>query len=311
MPRGPRIQYPGAVFHIVNRGNNRQTIFADDADRRTYLALLKRYAQRNGALLHAYVLMPNHVHLLLETPRGSVATLMRGLNTSYTMRFNRRHKRVGHLFQGRYKSLLVEKENYLLELSRYIHLNPARAGLVKEPEEHPWSSYRAYIGREKGSPGLWLQDVLAAFGSKHPHQRYKAFVEEALRRGDLRGQWPVIGGAFIGSEQFASKALEQRRRSPRPARRDSFERLLDLVRKRYGLAERDDVLRPRRGHRHEARCLAMHLAATALGLSPGEVANRFAASASTVSVSLGRAERWLSERPKLRKWADEVAESLK
>jgi len=149
MGRPVRIEYVGALYHISSRGNERKKIFLDVEDRIRFLNLLIEYHDRYGILIHSYVLMDNHYHLILETPMGNLLKVMHGINGGYTGYFNRKYKRVGHLFQGRYRAILVEKESYLLPLSRYVHLNPVRAGLVRRPEGYRWSSYRGYIGRER------------------------------------------------------------------------------------------------------------------------------------------------------------------
>ena len=154
MARPLRIEFPGAVYHITSRGNERKKIFWDDQDRELYLARLDQIHERFHWHVHAYVLMSNHCHLLVETPMANLSRGMRQLNGVYTQEFNRRHGRVGHLFQGRFKAILVEEDNYLLEVSRYIILNPVRAGMVERPEEYRWSSYPSIIGMGKHLPSL-------------------------------------------------------------------------------------------------------------------------------------------------------------
>ncbi len=146
MARPLRLEFPEALYHLTARGNARQEIFLDDQDRRAFLGLLGREVEQQRWRCHAYCLMDNHYHLLVETPEGRLAGGMRRLNGVYTQGFNRRHERVGHLFQGRYRSIVVDQESYLLELSRYVVLNPVRAGMVKRVEEWAWSSYRATAG---------------------------------------------------------------------------------------------------------------------------------------------------------------------
>jgi putative transposase len=144
-----RIEYLGALYHITSRGNERKAIFLDDEDRERFLEILLDYHTRYGMLLHSYVLIDNHYHLILETPQGNLLKIMHGINGCYTGYFNRRHGRSGHLFQGRYKGVLVDKDEYLIPLSRYIHLNPVRAKVVSSPEKYNWSSYASYIGKER------------------------------------------------------------------------------------------------------------------------------------------------------------------
>ena len=140
MVRPLRIEYPGAVYHLTSRGNARDPIFLDDADRYLFLDLLGDLVDRYNWLCHGYCLMDNHYHLLVETIDANLSTGMRQLNGIYTQKFNRQHDRVGHLFQGRYKAIVVEKESYLLELCRYIVLNPVRAKIVNNPGKYRWSS---------------------------------------------------------------------------------------------------------------------------------------------------------------------------
>jgi putative transposase len=146
MSRPLRIEFPGAFYHVTSRGNARKKIFLNDIDRVSFIETLAWVVERFGWICHAYCLMDNHFHLLIETPMPNLSLGMRQLNGVYTQRFNRRHKRVGHLFQGRFKSILVEQDRYLLELCRYIVLNPVRAKMVAASEEYPWSSYRATVG---------------------------------------------------------------------------------------------------------------------------------------------------------------------
>src|SRR5215510_16592865 len=177
MGRPLRIEYPGAVYHITSWGNERQAIFRDEADRRQFLGLLTEYHTRYGVLIHSYVLMDNHYHLLLETPRGNLVQVMQGLNGGYSGYVNRKYARVGHLLQGRYKGIVVEKDAYLVALSRYIHLNPVRAQMVDRPERYAWSSYRGYVGKSKEAPWVEYAWILSQFGHD-PHearQGYRAF----------------------------------------------------------------------------------------------------------------------------------------
>ena len=154
MARPLRLEFPGALYHVTSRGNQRGNIFDDNDDRRQFLLVLQEVCHRYNWICHAYCLMSNHYHLLIETPDGNLSQGMRQLNGVYTQYFNRRHGRVGHVFQGRYKGILVDKNSYLLELARYIVLNPVRAGLVRSAREWPWSSYRATAGLTE-CPG-WL-----------------------------------------------------------------------------------------------------------------------------------------------------------
>src|SRR4030065_2926531 len=155
MGRPLRVEYRGALYHITSRGNERKKIFVDDGDRKKFLAILEDYHNRYGILIHSFVLMDNHYHLILETPRANLLKVMHGINGGYTGYFNRKYNRSGHLFQGRYKGILVEKDAYLVQLSRYVHLNPVRAKIVERPEQYRWSSYPGYIGTSGDCP--WVE----------------------------------------------------------------------------------------------------------------------------------------------------------
>ncbi|MEK7516220.1 MAG: transposase [Patescibacteria group bacterium] len=171
MSRALRLEYPGAFYHVLSRGNERKEIFRDNEDRFRFLDLLCEAAARWALSVHAYVLMTNHYHILLETKAGMLSLPMRHVNGVYTQFFNRKHKRPGHLFQGRFKALLVDKENYLLTLSRYIHQNPVKAGMVKSALDYPWSSYPAYMGIARTPAWLNTKDTLSEFGTNLDSQR--------------------------------------------------------------------------------------------------------------------------------------------
>jgi putative transposase len=205
MARPLRIEYPGAVYHVTSRGNARNKIFSDDQDREILLSILGEVAKRYNWLCHAYCLMNNHYHLMVETPDANLSIGMRQLNGIYTQKYNRRHHKPGHLFQGRFKAIVVQKENYLLELCRYVVLNPVRAGVVEKPEAWEWSSYRSTAGLRKRRDYLTTDWILGLFNSKRTvaQKQYRAFVREGIHRGspwdELRGQ------VLLGEEGFVEK----------------------------------------------------------------------------------------------------------
>jgi len=232
MARPLRIEYPGAVYHITSRGNARQDVFLDDGDRTAFLEILAKAIDRFHWLCHAYCLMSNHFHLLVETVDPTLARGMRHLNGVYTQAFNRRHARSGHLFQGRYKAILVEKDSHLLELARYVVLNPVRARMVRSCKDWRWSSYRATAGLESTSSFLTNEWILAQFAQSPSKARraYRRFVSAG--RGEpvwekLRGQIYYGSDAFIeqhvleGSRTFREIPREQRLVS-RPPIEDIF-----------------------------------------------------------------------------------------
>ena len=154
MARQLRIEFPGAFYHVTSRGNERKAIFKSQRDREKFLSYLESASKRYGAIIHVYCLMDNHYHILIETPLGNLSRIMQHINGAYTTYFNIQRKRAGHLFQGRYKSILIEADVYAKELSRYIHLNPIRAGIVDTPEAYKWSSFQ-YYAIEREAP-QWL-----------------------------------------------------------------------------------------------------------------------------------------------------------
>ena len=205
MARPLRIEFPGAIDHVTARGNAREAVFHDDADRELFLDALGEVVTRFGWLCHAYCLMDNHYHLLIETPQGNLSPGMRQLNGVYTQRFNRRHARVGHVFQGRFKAILVERESYLLELARYIVLNPVRAKVVKNPDRYPWSSYPATVGAVASPACLSTDWLLGQFAKTRPvaQRRYAEFVAQGK---NLPSPWPELKGqVLLGSEAFVDK----------------------------------------------------------------------------------------------------------
>ena len=206
MARPLRIEYPGAVYHLTARGNARMATFLDDADRRRFLALIEEVVGRFKWHCYAYCLMDNHYHLLVETTTCNLSMGMRQINGVYTQYFNRRYDRVGHVFQGRFKSILVERESYLLELCRYVVLNPVRAGIAGRPDDYAWSSYPATAGIEEPPRFLAVHWVLSQFGSDQPtaQQRYRDFVSEGII--GKRQVWEDLKSqCVLGSSKFLAK----------------------------------------------------------------------------------------------------------
>ncbi|MBU0729518.1 MAG: transposase [Proteobacteria bacterium] len=219
MARPLRIQYPGAVYHVTHRGNERKPIFKDDADRNKFLSIISLSAETYTIIIHSYVLMSNHFHLLVETPQGNLAEFMRHFNISYTSYFNRRYKRSGNLYQGRYKSFLIEKEVYLARVSRYIHLNPvriqemARKQITEQLEylfTYPWSSLPGFAALGKRLKCVEYGYVLEEFGgdTKSGRNRFKKQIESDLQKG-LRIREDVVGQSILGSAQFIEEMREK------------------------------------------------------------------------------------------------------
>lgn len=251
MARPLRLAYAGALYHSTARGNARQDIFLDDEDRRRFLGVLERIVSRFHLVLHAYCLMSNHFHLLVETPEANLSAAMRQLNGVYTQAFNRRHDRVGHVLQGRYKAIVVERDSYLLELARYVVLNPVRTRLIRKPETYVWSSYRATAGLTPVPPYLTVEWLLAQFGRRRAaaERKYRTFVAEGIGQD---APWEQVQGqVLLGSERFVEglrsqmqgkQALTEIPRAQRFAGRPTLSHLFP-ARLRANRAQRNAVIR--------------------------------------------------------------------
>ena len=189
---------------MTTRGNERKSIYRTDRDYERFLMYVGAAVERYGAVIHAYCLMDNHYHLLVQTPRANLSEVMQYINGSYTTYVNTKRQRVGHLFQGRYKAILVDADAYAQELTRYIHLNPVRAGIVRTPEEYPWSSYRYYAGKEQAPRWLTMKFILDYFDERTTigQRKYIGFVEEKIGQhyeDPLKG---VVASSILGGEEF-------------------------------------------------------------------------------------------------------------
>jgi REP element-mobilizing transposase RayT len=219
MPRKARVEFPGAVYHLLDRGDRQEAIFRDDADREQFLATLGQVCERTGWRLHAFVLMTNHYHLLVETPQPNLVAGMRWFQTTYTVRFNRRHRLGGHLFQGRYKSVVVdaEEQGYFATLSDYIHLNPVRARMISLQErlfDYRWSSYRFYAAREerpewfeprRALGELGLEDTVS--GRRRYAERMRQRAVEELEEGNAHENEKLRRGWCLGGASFRERVL--------------------------------------------------------------------------------------------------------
>ena len=205
MARPLRIEFAGALYHVTSRGNGREDIYLDDSDRELFMVVLGEACSLFNWTVHAWCLMGNHYHLLVETPDSNLSRGMRYLNGVYTQRFNRTHSHVGHLFQGRFKAILVEKEAHLLELARYVVLNPVRAGMVESAEQWSWSSYPAMVGLS-GCPEWFDREwLLGNFGESNRSavRQYMRFVEDGVLQSS---PWSMLKNQiYLGSDRFVEK----------------------------------------------------------------------------------------------------------
>jgi len=240
MARPLRIEFAGAVYHVTSRGNERKDIFRTDNDRRLFLDILQQVNVKYNWHCHAYCLMDNHYHIVIETPDGNLIKGMRQLNGVYTQAFNKRHDRVGHIFQGRYKAILIQKDSHLLEVCRYVVLNPVRALVVKRPETWQWSSYNPMIDKSSVHPCLTTEWVLGQFGRKKTTalKNYAEFVEAGIGKDTLWKQ--VKGQLLLGEEDFADKLIDMDKsgdiheisRNQRHLRRPSLGNLFEEIKPR-------------------------------------------------------------------------------
>ena len=280
MSRPLRLEYPGALFHVTSRGNEKKNIFLDDVDRQRFLGLMAKAVARFQWIVMAYVLMSNHFHLVVKLTSANVSRGMQWLNGKYSQAFNRRHARVGHLVQGRFGGELVDEETYLLEVLRYVVLNPVRAGMVRAPGDYEWSSYRATAGLAPAPDWLAVDNVLAEFGSERStaQARYERFVSDAI--GSERVPWhDLIGQIYLGSEDWVAGVRarvesairpDEHPRAQRHVNRSMFEVITSVA---MALQIDEGWVRLGRGGKERmlAAWLAVHeceltLAATAAGL---------------------------------------------
>lgn len=264
MARRLRVEFPGAFYHVMARGNHRQPIFHDDLDRQHYLNRLEHYRVRDGFTIYAYVLMANHMHLLMETAQIPLSKTMQGLHCTYARFYNWRYRQVGHLFQGRYKAILCDREAYLLELVRYIHLNPARAQASLDPLRYPWSSHRAYMG-DPSAVKVETSLVLGQFGTRLGAARraFLAFVAQGLGDGHQARFYDVTEQQFLGDREFINQ-VASRRHGDRPAQAQKpalpFDLLVRAVAHACGAEPHLLLHEDRRRHWLKARALLVYLA---------------------------------------------------
>ena len=311
MGRPLRISFPGAFYHVTSRGNERRSIYQTNRDFEKFIGYLESATERYGARIHCFCLMTNHYHLLLETPRGNLQAILHHLNTGYTNYFNTKKKRVGHLFQGRYKAILVEKDPYALELSRYIHLNPVRAQLVKDPLRYPWSSYSAYGEKKKRWSWLYIDFILAQISrnKRKALRGYREYTQRGIAENIEDPLKKTVASTVIGSEKFIEWVRE------RWVKREMVDREVPAIR---NLAKRPDLSlilhECEKGFGKaslESRRMALYLSHHLSGLSLREIGEFFGGiSISAVSQNSRRQEKRLKEDAELSKTMRRLKESI-
>lgn len=283
MARPLRIEFPFAVYHVTSRGNAKQDIFLNEHDRRDFLRILDAVTMRFNWLLYAYCMMNNHYHLVVETPDANLSKGMRQLNGEYAQLFNWWHNRVGHVFQSRYKAILVDKENYLLEVCRYVALNPVRANFVLDLGEWKWSSYPATIGEDTPLRNLAVDQLLTRFGNvtKRARRSYAEFVREGIGEGAI---WDFVRGqVFLGDENFIRRISEQLK-----DKKDLQE--IPRVQRYVDRPSLDELLN-KKGHAHKRAIGQGILKAYHCGYTMSEIAEKLGIHYTTVSRALRDMEK--------------------
>ncbi len=308
MARPLRITYAGAFYHVTARGNERKKIFRDDSDRKRFLGYLESAVLRYKAVIHVYCLMGNHYHILMSTPSGNLSQILRHINGAYTVYFNTRHHRAGHLFQGRYKAVVVDADEYAGELSRYIHRNPVRARIVDLPEEYPWSSYAAYTGKTKSSSWLTTDWLLQYFGRRPSDARhaYREFVE--AKGGGMEGSplKEAVASSILGRAAFIDDIREKYLGGRKKDRDVPALGALSRV-KPEEIMEKVGV--EFQGQAELAKKVGIYLSHRYGGLSLREIGRHFGVGESAVSQASRRFQATLDDR-ELRRRVDNVRRSL-
>jgi REP element-mobilizing transposase RayT/DNA-binding transcriptional regulator YhcF (GntR family) len=297
--RKPRVHYQGGLYHVIARGNQRQKVFLGKEDYLKYLRLMDEYLEHHGMAVYAYCLMPNHVHILLEQAADQpLSRYMQRLQSAYTGYFNRKHKKVGHLFQGRYKAILVDRDAYLLELIRYVHLNPIRAKLEEKVGAYPWSGHAQYLGTAKeNTVRIETAKVLHMFGKTEQEARkaYQKFVWEGIAQGHREDLYDVRRGHLLGDEDFEThvheKVLKQKV-TPSLKLKLEISQIWKKIKERERLAEE-----PLGWKRSRWIGEAAYLAVEGCGKKQKEVAEYFEVEPTTVNKALRRLRKRWEERP--------------
>ena len=322
MARPLRIQYPGAWYHVMNRGGRGKQVFRDDIDRRCFLRLLGESTQMWNIEVYAYSLLDNHYHLLIQTPDANISRAMRHIDGVYTQRFNKHHDYDGQLFRGRYKSILVDKDSYLLEVMRYIHLQAVKAGLVADPIEHQWTSHGSYLIKNLRSPWLRTQKILNLFGKERREavKRFDGFIKkripEKIEKFYSRQRLSPILGSKAFEKEIRNKFLTKEKinyeipDSRKQKNNLSINLIARAVCREYGL-NIGDIQRSVRGFNNEARNLAIYFCRKVGGYKLTEIGKYFNLKSYTaVSSVLERVRLRMARNKSLRENASRIMKRL-
>ena len=314
MSRQLRIEIENGIYHVTARGWERRVIVRDDRDREKWSTLLDRIVVRFGWRFFAWVLMDNHFHLFFQTPEANLSAGMHDLNSGYATWFNRRHRRAGALFQGRFKAILVEDESYCWSLSRYIHLNPVRAKMVQHPEDHGWGSYQYYLPSRNAPAWLHWRTVLAEIGKSERLARneYRRFVEEGLDGKIVSPLKDVVGKVLLGRPEWVEKTRQVLGLSPADpnitelrhlAWRPSQEQIESVVANEFGVDKSE--MFAKRVRYNEARAAALYLIRKLTGVPATQLAQRYGGvSQAAISKTVRRAE---NRREEERRWRQRLS----
>jgi REP element-mobilizing transposase RayT len=317
MTRPLRVEFAGAFYHVLNRGNAGETIFRSNRDREKFLEYWGKAVERFGIKIYTYCLMTNHYHFLIQTPEPNLSRAVQWVNVSYATYFNHKRQRQGHLFQGRFKSILVDADVYLKELSRYIHLNPIRAGAVKQPALYSWSSYPAFIGKAKAPEWLEMDGLLSLFGKtrKEAFQAYRSFVEGVVPAAIENPAKDVVGGCILGGDDFVSwvkdtylakradevEIPQLKKVRPRP----TPDEVVSAVCREYGCDAEWIVEKGRK--KNSARDMAIYLARELTGASGAQLGRYFGdITGAAITVRYNRVVKEVSRNEPLKGRADQI-----
>ncbi len=310
MARSVRMDYPDTFYHVLSRGNERRAIFRDKQDYEKFIDLISRMVERFDLDVHAYVLMNNHYHLLLRTRLGNLSKAIQWLGLSYSIWFNRKHKRAGHLFQGRFKSFVIENERYFVAMCLYIHRNPVRAGIVNNPLDYPWSSYPSYMRVKKKGDWLTTSLILGMFSNK------KQFVKEQLAyAGKEQNLFDDLRyGLFLGSEQFVEKwraQLQKEQHLEKPQvkmalQEQDIRQITERIFTKLGVKDPSLYLKHLRGKRRPYRDLAIYILCHLGIFAHQDIGRVFGVGYTSISGASKRAQVYLDSNKKMKKKVESI-----
>jgi REP element-mobilizing transposase RayT len=320
MARPLRIEYPGAFYHVMNRSNTGMALFRSERDRERFLEYVGRAVTRYDIKVHTYCLMSTHYHFLIETPQANLSQAVKWINVAYSVYFNRKRRRVGHLFQGRFKAVLVEADEYLKQLSRYIHLNPVRAKMVEHCRDYPWSSYRALGGYTESPEWLETDWLLSQFAEESglSKKRYRHFVESVENTGIKNPADEVVGGVVLGGVDFVNwvkrsflnkesnrRAIPQLKRlAPRP----TSDAITQVVCDEFG-CEREIILQKGK-KKNLARDIAVYLCRQLTGETGVALGRRFGICGAAIAIRHNQIANQLPADRKLKRRIDRIRKQI-